>query len=157
MATGPSHFDYPIMQTGRKNEQLGRLIFDVKFSQKIEFGVSIQNICFTLNDGLKSQLYNFNIKVKDGFNFYESEHSQDFVNPLFEKNHDEIGSVGDFSAFDSYPMQVIQNKWKRIIDWVGGLIEYWEAEKENQESNELAGDQRQIQKSRVELCLLPIE
>jgi hypothetical protein len=84
MVTGPSHFDYPLMKTGEKNVCYGRLTFDTKIFLKIKFNLQVSKIRFTLNEGLKSQRYNFNIKLKDGVDSYESEHSLDFLNPFLQ-------------------------------------------------------------------------
>lgn len=112
MVTGPSHFDFPLKQKGKQKENLGRLIFDVKISQKLKFGISTRSVSFEMKESLKKQLYNFNLKLKDGVMFYDSEHSSDFVNPLY-KDSSEDSSIFLSQSFPD------MSKWDQVHSLFG--------------------------------------
>ena len=60
LATGPSHFDFLVSSMfGR----FGRISFNIQMSQIVDFKLNVKNIEFFFMERLKSQFYNFHIKV----------------------------------------------------------------------------------------------
>ena len=60
IATGPIHFDYSISAFGGFT---GRIIFDVKMSQRIKFTLKAESLVCTMTDNLTSLWYFYNFKL----------------------------------------------------------------------------------------------
>ena len=60
LATGPKHFDFLISSMFGN---FGRISFNVQMSQVVSFKLNVQNIEFFFLERLKSQFYNFFIKI----------------------------------------------------------------------------------------------
>lgn len=60
LATGPAHFDFLISSIFGT---FGRISFDIQMSQIVDFELNIQDIEFFFLERLKSQFYNFYVKV----------------------------------------------------------------------------------------------
>lgn len=83
IAIGPFHHDFAIKPSkGLKN--VGRVHFDVKMSQMITIMIQPNRVKTTLLKNMTEKYYNFSMKMRSRKIETESEHSVNFVNPLFE-------------------------------------------------------------------------
>jgi hypothetical protein len=62
IATGPLHFDYNV---SANYGFAGRIIFDIKMSQKIKFNLKAESLICFMSDNLNARwyFYNFNLIV----------------------------------------------------------------------------------------------
>lgn len=100
VATGPYHHDLAVswksQLTAQKLAQMkslnipnreiteGRMSFDLKMFQKIEFCISADSIVTTLNQ-YNDNAYNFSFRLITLSNTYNSEHSENTLNPALQK------------------------------------------------------------------------
>ncbi|EAR90403.2 hypothetical protein TTHERM_00112530 (macronuclear) [Tetrahymena thermophila SB210] len=105
VATGPYHHDMAIMWKNNINPQKmaqmkalnipihqhteGRISFDLKMFQKIEFCISTDSIISNL-ETFTDKAYNFSLRLITHNNTYNSEHSDFFLNPAFQKADDKM-------------------------------------------------------------------
>ncbi|KAL4500572.1 hypothetical protein ABPG72_002996 [Tetrahymena utriculariae] len=105
VATGPYHHDMAIMWKNNINPQKmaqmkalnipfhqhteGRISFDLKMFQKIEFCISTDSIISNL-ETFTDKAYNFSLRLITHNNTYNSEHSDFFLNPAFQKAEDKM-------------------------------------------------------------------
>ncbi|KAL4468703.1 hypothetical protein ABPG74_005206 [Tetrahymena malaccensis] len=105
VATGPYHHDMAIMWKNNINPQKmaqmkalnipfhqhteGRISFDLKMFQKIEFCISTDSIISNL-ETFTDKAYNFSLRLITHNNTYNSEHSDFFLNPAFQKAEDKL-------------------------------------------------------------------
>ncbi|EGR29965.1 hypothetical protein IMG5_145140 [Ichthyophthirius multifiliis] len=92
VATGPYHHDLAVKWTNHNNKEKqlnnqqkneGRISFDLKMFQKINFQISVDNVIACLEDHLTDKAYNFSFRIITSNSVYHSEHSTNFINPAY--------------------------------------------------------------------------
>ena len=77
VAQAPSHFDFNLSSYG---SYLGRLVFDIKMSQKINVNIKSKQLVSVMNEPLADKFYIYQLELINKDNRVTSELSSDFEN-----------------------------------------------------------------------------
>ncbi|CAD8159681.1 unnamed protein product [Paramecium pentaurelia] len=86
IATGPQHMDYEYTGLINKKQQQGKISFDFKIAQIIKVNIVPQLMEFNMNEPLIHSEYYYSLKMVTSALCFQSEHSDAFLNPAYQKN-----------------------------------------------------------------------